>query len=148
LFRTGYLVKIIVISGASSGVGKTSLARNLQTLLPGAQLIKIGHGRPKAGIGNHLYPLGTSIETLCDNHRDAPWLLIESNSILREMEPDLLIYLDGPNPKPSAEYARAQADIVSGQRVTAEQIGEIATRLEIPVDMVREIVRLSGAGKA
>lgn len=138
-------MKIIVISGASSGVGKTTLARKLKSLLPGAELIKIGHGRPKADMENHFYPLGTSLEILRHNHHDARWLLIESNSILREAKPDLVIYLDGANPKPSAEYAKARAHIVSGHRLAAEQISAIAARLEIPVYVVRDIVRLSRA---
>jgi hypothetical protein len=137
-------MKTIVISGASSGVGKTALARKLKSLLSGAELIKIGHGRPKADMENHFYPLGTSMETLRDNHPDACWLLIESNSILREAEPDLVIYLDGANPKPSAEYAKAKAHIVSGYRLAAEQIAEIAARLEVSVDAVKDIACISG----
>lgn len=138
-------MKLIVISGASSGVGKTTLAKSLQALLPGAERVKIGHGKPKPGMGNHLYPLGTSIRTICDNHSDAPWLLIESNSILHRTKPDLVIYLEGEAPKPSAEFARSRADIVSGRRVSTEKVATLAARLEISVDIVRYIVCLSGA---
>lgn len=138
-------MKTIVICGASSGVGKTTLARSLRAVLLDAEWVKIGHGKPKADVGNRLYPLGTSMETLCANHSDAAWLLIESNSILYDAEPDLVIYLDGANPKLSAGYARTRAHIISGQYVAAEEITHLAKRLGLSVDMVESIVRLSGA---
>ncbi len=139
-------MKVIVISGASAGVGKTTLARGLQRLLEGAEMVKLGHGRRKTGVGNHFYESGTPFETIRANHRHARWLLIESNSILREMQPDLVIYLEGPNPKPSAEYARSRADIISGRNVSDEQARALAARLGITLDLMQAIIRLTRAG--
>src|SRR5512145_3372034 len=107
-------MKVIVISGASSNVGKTTLARKLQQVLAGSCVVKIGHGRRKPGIDNHFYELGTPFRRILENHAQAHWLLIESNAILREVCPDLAIYLEGKAPKPSAEHARSKADIISG----------------------------------
>jgi adenylate kinase len=139
-------MKVIVISGASTGVGKTTLARGLQRLLAGAEIIKLGHGRRKTDVGNRFYELGTPFETIRANHRDAHWLLVESNSILREIQPDLVIYLEGENPKPSAEYARRRADIISGRNVADERVKALAARLEITVDLMQAIIGLARAG--
>ncbi len=123
-------------------MGKTTLALGLQRVLPGAEAVKIGHGPRKARIGNHFYELGTPFESIQKNHAHARWLLIESNSILREIQPDLVIYLEGPHPKPSAEEARRRADIFSGTEVSDEDTVRLAARLDITPDLMRTILRL------
>jgi len=135
---------VIVISGASSNVGKTTVARRLQAVLEGAILVKIGHGVHCPEIPDILYPLGTSFGTIRRHHRKAKWLLIESNAILLEIQPDLLIYMDGPNPKPSAKEARVRADIVSGQHVDRDSLSTLAARLGIGEDLMGRIVTIVG----
>ena len=57
-------MKIIVISGAHSSVGKTSLAFKLNELLDNSVRIKIGH-HPEKPDGNPNYFLkGVTIESL------------------------------------------------------------------------------------
>jgi hypothetical protein len=138
-------MKVIVISGASSKVGKTTLAGNLRRLLQGAEVVKIGHGQRKPGIPNHFYESGTPFQTIRENHAGATWLIVESNSILHEMEPDLAIYLEGENPKPSAQYARCRADIVSGRSIDNVTVAALAARLGIPTELMRKIARQAGA---
>jgi hypothetical protein len=138
-------MKVIVISGASSKVGKTTLAGSLRRLLEGAEVVKIGHGPRKPGIPNHFYESGTPFETIRANHAGANWLIVESNSVLQEVEPGLVIYLEGENPKPSARYARERADIISGRLLDDETIAVLAARLEIPAELVRKIAHEAGA---
>ncbi len=136
------IAKVIVISGASSKVGKTTLAHALQRLLEGAEVVKIGHGPRKTWIRNHFYELGTPFQTIQEDHAQARWLVIESNSILREIEADLVIYLEGPNPKPSAACARRRADIVSRGSISERKVAALAARLGITCDLMRMIIRL------
>ncbi len=138
-------MKVIVISGASSKVGKTTLARKLRRLLKGAELVKIGHGPRQPRIPNHFYESGTPFQTIRDNHCGAPWLIVESNSVLREIVPDLAIYLEGEHPKPSARYARDRADIVSGTLLNNDAVAVLAARLGISVELMRKIAREAGA---
>ena len=76
-------MKVIVVSGARSNVGKTQLARALCELLPGAVRIKIGHHVSKPGGDDNLYQMGTSFSTIESEHRNAHFLIIESNRILK-----------------------------------------------------------------
>ena len=138
-------MKVIVISGASSKVGKTTLAKSLGCLLEGAEVVKVGHGQRKPGIENHFYESGTPFQTIRANHAGAPWLIVESNSVLHEMEPDLAIYLEGKNPKPSAQYAKYRADIVSGRSINNDTLAVLVARLGIPTELMREIARQAGA---
>jgi len=139
-------MKVIVVSGARSHVGKTHLARALCKLLPGAVRIKIGHHPRKTGCDDgSFYPMGTSFMTIAVEHGNAPFLIIESNRILEEITPECAIYLPADNPKPSAETAIKKADIIRGEPVPVSKILIIAERLGCDEAVIQKIVELSGA---
>jgi len=138
-------MKVIVVSGARSNVGKTQLARALCELLPGAVHIKIGHHARKSGKDGYLYPMGTGLSSIAAGHADAPFLIIESNRILGEITPECVIYLPAEDPKPSAEIAVKKADIIRGEPVPISKISVLAKRLECDETVVRKIIELSGA---
>jgi len=138
-------MKIIVVSGARSKIGKTQLSRALCQLLPDAVRVKIGHHPRRPGGDPNLYPMGTSLPTIMADHGDAHFLIIESNRILEEMTPDCTIYLEAEDPKPSAEVARKKADIIRGETVSDLKISAISERIELDETVVRKIAELSGA---
>ena len=136
-------MKVIVVSGARSNVGKTLLSRALCNILPGAVRVKIGHHAPKPGRDRNLYPIGTSFETIATDHSDASFLIIESNRILQEITPDCVIYLSGDDPKPSAKLALKKADIIRGEPVPSSKVSLLARRMECGEALVREIVKVT-----
>jgi hypothetical protein len=140
-------MKVIVVSGARSHVGKTHLARALCKLLPGAVRIKIGHQehKNKEGEDDYLYPMGTPFPRIAADHADAAFLVIESNSVLEEITPDCAIYLPADDAKPSAAIARRKADIIRGEGVPASEVALLAGRLGCDASVVEKIVKLSGA---
>ncbi|MDD5009058.1 MAG: hypothetical protein PHU49_10285 [Syntrophorhabdaceae bacterium] len=138
-------MKVIVVSGARSNVGKTQLSRALCKLLPGAVRIKIGHHARKPGKDGHLYPMGTGFSSIAAEHGNARFLIIESNRILEEITPECVIYLPAEDPKPSAEIAMKKADIIRGEPVPASKISVLARRMECDEAVIRKIVELSGA---
>lgn len=138
--------KIIAVTGAHTDVGKSSLARRLVSILPGAVFIKIGHGERKEGIDNVFYHTGTPFRKIAGDNGDAPFLVIESNSILKEVDPQCVIYLPGPGrPKKSAELAMKKADLVRGESVAPKSVKLLSRRLEVPEETVMEIINASGA---
>jgi len=138
-------MKVIVVSGARSNVGKTQLSRALCKLLPGAVRIKIGHHARKPDKDGHLYPMGTGFSSIAAEHGNARFLIIESNRILEEITPECVIYLPAEDPKPSAEIAMKKADIIRGEPVPASKISVLARRMECDEAVIRKIVELSGA---
>ncbi|MCK4237392.1 MAG: hypothetical protein KAX38_09765 [Candidatus Krumholzibacteria bacterium] len=138
-------MKTIVVSGAHSGVGKTSLALKLCELIPGAVHVKIGHGSAKDDLRNVFYHVGTSFKRIVSENGDADFLVIESNRILDEVTPDCTIYLTGGATKPSAALAEEKADIVRGSHIEQGAVERLCRRLGLPERTVLEIVRLSGA---
>jgi hypothetical protein len=139
-------MKVIVVSGARSNVGKTYLSRKLCKLLPGSVRIKIGHHPRKPGNEDgYLYPMGTSFSTVAAEHSDAPFLVIESNSILQEITPECVIYLPADDQKPSAEVAMKKADIIRGKPIKASNISILAERMGCDEIIIRKIIELSRA---
>ncbi len=137
-------MKTIVIAGAKSHVGKTSLAIELQGILPQARYVKIGTSPAKQG-GVPLYPPGTQFERIAGESLGAEVLIIESNAILREFTPDVCFFLEGSPQKPSADLARTKADVVSGVPVAGSRIDSIASKLNLSRAVARRIVWLAGA---
>lgn len=140
-------IKVIVVSGARSNVGKTHLSRALCKLLPRAIRIKIGHHPSKPGRDDCLYRMGTSFASIAAEHSEARFLIIESNSILEEITPECAIYLPAENPKPSAGLALRKADIIRGETVPGAKISVLAERMGCDEALIMKIVELSGAIK-
>jgi len=138
-------MKVIVVSGAHSKTGKTALARALCGLLHGAVRIKIGHGTAKQGDDGFFYHAGIPFETIAARHSSAGYLVIESNSILKQIVPDCTIYLSADNPKPSAIQAREKADILRGEFLSEEKVLQLAKRLRCGEATVRRIAGLANA---
>ncbi len=138
-------MKVIVVSGAHSNVGKTQLSRALCELLPGAVRIKIGHHLRKSGGDSNYYSIGTEFSAIAAEHSNARFLVIESNRILEEIAPECVIYLPAESPKPSAGIAEKKADIIRGEQVPESKISDLARKLECDEAIIRKIVELSGA---
>lgn len=138
-------MKIIVVSGACSGVGKTTLARGISNLLTDVLTVKIGHHAEKVHKAIKLFPMGTSMHTIMLYAGDVSYLIIESNSILKEIIPDCVVYLTGDSPKPSASLALIMADIISGEIVDTCKINELALRLSLDISIIKKIAMLAGA---
>jgi hypothetical protein len=138
-------LKTIVVSGACSGVGKSTLARKISALIPGAVTVKIGHHPfdPKKEV--QLFQGGASFEKICQSIGNVSYLIVESNSILQEITPECVIYLPADKPKPSASIARAKADIIRGETISCITLANISSRLSLDINIVSEIALVSGA---
>jgi len=132
--------KTIIISGAHSNIGKTTLAQKLCGILPDSLHIKIGHGVRKNGMNNIFYQKGTPLKEILSANNNSKYLIIESNSILNEIEPDCVIYLPGDNPKPSAVYAAKRADITGGKNISSIKFEELCEKLNLSEEIMESIL--------
>ena len=137
-------MKTIVISGARSNVGKTTLARNLAALLDDSVFVKIGHHQNKKANDDLFFQMGTSINELSRVFGSHRYLIIESNSILTEFKPDCTIFLSADSPKPSASFAEKKADIIRGGSINESKFTTLAAKLEIEPGLMRQIIALAG----
>ena len=86
--------------------------------------------------------MGTTFSSVVAEHPDALFLIIESNQILKEITPDLAIFLPAEGAKPSAMFAVEKADIVRGQPVSDERVSVLAIRLGCEENVIRTIIEL------
>lgn len=110
---------IITISGSYSNIGKTTLAKNICSLLPTRKvlIIKVGHNKFKPGKDEILFnkmddALDYIHQLKIKNELD--FLIVESNSLFDYLKPDLAILLrNSEKPeKESAQLALKYADII------------------------------------
>ncbi len=125
-------MKIIVISGSHSNIGKTTLLRNIQAKLQQSSTIavKLGHRsfnteKPEKFFNN--MPEGLKYIKSLEKSGSPDFLLIESNSIFNYVQPDLGIFLqskDQPE-KDSARIAKSKADIIIDENFDYDAAGKI-----------------------
>jgi molybdate transport system regulatory protein len=112
-------MRIWLIAGAFSGIGKTTLAGNLRTLLPESTTLKIGHGQRKTEGGNNYFTtVDDAIEFISKqscNHRHC---IVESARLIGSISADIMIFLDNldGDRRRDASVLRKSADIVLGHR--------------------------------
>ena len=120
-------MRTIVIAGAHSSLGKTSLGRKLKAQLGGrAELVKVGRGRDKGKEELLLHSTEAAVRLIADRRLQGSldYLIIESSAILRSFTPDFCIFIEGGRPqqggqaakeqppKKSAQYVRERADLI------------------------------------
>jgi len=129
----------IVIAGAHSSLGKTTLGRKLKAQLGGrAELVKVGHGRDKGKEELLLHRAEAAVGLIADRRRQGSldYLIIESSTILRNFTPDFCIFIEGGRPqqgrqaekeppKKSAKYARERADLIISEDIDLFRLGEL-----------------------
>lgn len=127
-------MKTIIITGGGSRVGKTTLAHRLGSMLPAAEVVKIGTHPPKSHKPPLYFPIGTHYDDLCNsitNIDRCEFLIIESGAILDDpaLAPDLVIFLPAKENKPGSERRAARADLIRHQHVSASAVEKLRKRL-------------------
>lgn len=127
------MMRTIVIAGAHSSLGKTSLGRKLKVQLGGrAELVKVGRGGDKGKEELLLHSTEAAVRLIEDQRRQGSldYLIIESSTILRSFTPDFCIFIEGGRPqqgrpKESAQYARERADLIISDNSDLSRLGEL-----------------------
>lgn len=137
-------MKIVVISGAGSKVGKTSVLRALKQLLPNSASIKLGRAEEaSADKDEMLLPSGS---TLCEIKSaiggEFSYLLVEGNSILKKFSPDLAIFVDGEvkDKRADADLLKAKCDLVAGGKIDCRRAFALAAKLGIDLKTFGELL--------
>lgn len=153
-------MKTIVIAGAGSKTGKTTVALFLESLLPHSYVVKLGVRTERQENRIPLFPVDADFSDISDTiPPDTEYLIIESGRIAKKIKPDCLIYMDLPEDVPTEDDGRAHgledpqrarkestlwlldtADLVSGKKVSCQKAWEIADRLAIQKILMGKIL--------
>ena len=90
------MAMIWVICGAGRRVGKTHLAHELCRLLPSAIYVKHGCSPKKDGKPRNFFRSKKELDSFLQRNRDAhKHIVVESNSLARREQSDIILYVDG-----------------------------------------------------
>ncbi len=118
-------------------------------LLPDSQVVKMGTHAPRDDKPELFLMRGIPYAEVLDAIVDCAFLILESGSVLddADLEPDLVIYLpapDGRQDKPGSQGRRARANLVRGESVSDQRIGELSKRLGLKSEMFEQILTAAG----
>jgi molybdopterin-guanine dinucleotide biosynthesis protein len=163
---------IVAVAGLSSGVGKTHLIERLLDLFPGSSVLKATAGAhagkprivtaeeelrvPGKDTWRYLEAGAGKVVWVSSGRKDLPaairealgqiepgLLMVESNSALETLSPDVLIFVEGEadfaaagrgSPKESAVRIRARADFTTS---------EPFDNFDLIVDRIEEVIQMS-----
>ena len=108
-----------IICGTASGVGKTHLAQRLCQVLPKSVYAKCGHGKAKADKPPNFFHTQEDLAAfICRCGQDYEHLVIESNTLARRGQGDIIVFLDAAawaaNPREDAGQLREGSHVRLG----------------------------------
>jgi hypothetical protein len=90
-----FQMKIWLIGGSSSGLGKSTLAKELMALLDGAVYLKLGHGkRKKDGPSNYFIETDDALEFIDSIKERYPHVVAEASRLIGKLPADVVIFLN------------------------------------------------------
>ena len=138
-------MKLWLISGASSSVGKSTLAKNLMRILPHVQTMKTGHGGKRAdGPPNYFTDTKESLKFINSLKKETGHLLVESNRLAGTLDADIVIFLDSRegDRRSDANYLRSYADIIIGYRGNPDDWSKYLTRLDLSKRVSEKVMKV------
>ena len=128
-------MKTIIIAGAGSNVGKTTVLRSLKAIFPNNVSVKLGKTEVSDKLKEELLlPSDYSLDQIKEALEQEPeYLLIEGNSILKSFDPDLAIFVDGEpeNKREDAQELKKRCHLVIGGHVECQQAFMLAKKINL-----------------
>jgi molybdate transport system regulatory protein len=138
-----FQMKIWLIGGSSSGLGKSTLAKELMALLDGAVYLKLGHGkRKKDGPSNYFIETDDALEFIDSIKERYPHVVAEASRLIGKLPADVVIFLNrqDDNRRSDADNLLSKADIVLGDSSNTEQWMVKLEQLDLPVGIKKKIL--------
>ncbi len=138
-------MKIWLISGSSSGLGKTTLSQDLAKVLPDAVYVKIGRGkRRKDGPANFFTSSEDGLRFIVGLKGKHRHCIVESNRLVGKLDADVTIFLDqlnGDRRVDSFKFRNA-ANILVGLDGNKPKWKSVFGKLKLPAKAVTKIMHI------
>ena len=138
-------MRLWLIAGSSSGVGKTTLAEKLVEILPGSVHVKLGHGQVKSGKApNFFTSTEKAFEFIKREEDNFDHCIIESTRLVGKIKTDVVIFLESRDfePRSDSDVLESKADIILGKSSNAHEWRDKLGHLELPVGILKRIIRI------
>jgi molybdate transport system regulatory protein len=129
-------MKLWIITGSSSGVGKSTLAHELAVLLPQTLVIKVGHGTHRRGKSpNYFTDSFEAVEFIESQKSHYQHMIVESNRLIGKIRADIIIFLDSyeGDRRFDVSKLKARAGIRLGKSANEEQWFDELAKVNIPL---------------
>jgi molybdate transport system regulatory protein len=137
-------MRVWIIAGSSSGVGKTSLAEKLTDILPHSIYVKIGHGKTQnIKAANYFTDIEKALKFIEHQKEIFDNCIVESTRLVGQIKADIVIYLDSPDldPRPDSDFLKKNADIIIGKSSNVSEWRSKLGALELPSGVLKKIMR-------
>lgn len=138
-------MKIWLICGSSSGVGKSTLANELSVLLPRTLVIKVGHGRVKRGRVPYFFTDADEAISFIESQKNLyEHIIVESNRLVGKLKTDIIIFLEGyiGERRHDASKLKAKAGIKLGLAANQRQWAEELAKANLPITFIQKVVEI------
>lgn len=137
-------MKLWLIGGSSSHVGKSRLASEISALLEKPVGFKLGHGkRKKTGVSNYFTDTDDAL-IFIDSSRDKfKHCIAEATRLIGNLDADVVIFLNRKNDirRSDSDELAYMADIVLGDDANPDNWMASLDPLDIPVSSKRKLIR-------
>lgn len=141
-------MKTVIVAGAHSDSGKTTILRRIASILGDVVTVKLGRAdEAKEGKEEILFPSDATIDDVIGAIPGKPaYLLIEGNSILKRFDPDLAIFVDGDGPdrRSDADELKGRCDMVVGGKVDCRTAFGLGAGLGLDLKTFGELLNAAG----
>ncbi|MFH1514331.1 MAG: LysR family transcriptional regulator [bacterium] len=138
-------MKLWLIGGSFSGLGKTRLANELAQLLSNSVRFKVGHGRRKKGGPENYFTESSDAVNFIESCRAGKnHCIAEATRFVGKIDADVVIFLNrvDDNRKPESDDQFMHADIILGDDSNPDEWMAKLDPLDIPVGLRRKILRI------
>ena len=114
------------VCGTGRSVGKTSLCRQLCSVLPSSIYAKLGHHPPKAGKQQNYFRTELDVIAFVDKHQQTHrHVVVEAHTETLRRRADLVVFIDGiplnGNRRKDVSELRSQADLRVGPNASVRE---------------------------
>lgn len=138
-------MKLWLIGGSSSHVGKSKLVSEISDLFEQTSRFKLGHGKRKiSGSDNYFTETEDALVFIDSSKEKSKHCIGEATRLIGNLEADIVIFLNRNNNirRTDAEEMAYMADIVLGDDGNPDKWMPALEPLDIPVSKKRKLIRI------
>ncbi|MCD6216357.1 LysR family transcriptional regulator [bacterium] len=138
-------MKLWLIGGSSSQVGKSKLASEITDVLDKPVNLKLGHGKTKKSKSNNYFTnTNEALEFIDSSRAKFKHCVAEATRLIGNIDADVVIFLNQHNEirRSDADELAYMADIVLGDNANPDGWMAALAPLDIPVSSRRKLIRI------
>jgi len=138
-------MKLWLIAGSSSHVGKSTLANELAVLLPQTLVIKVGHGHARRGRLPNFFTDTDEAATFIESQKNQyEHIIVESNRLVGRIKADIIIFLDSyvGDRRSDISKLKSRAGIRLGPSANESEWSDELAKMNLPIPFIQNVMEI------